>query len=231
MMKTPINIGSAHTFTRLRPGLRRGFTRLRPKLRRGFTLIETVLFLGILIVMGGILIGVLISTQEARIRQQAIAGVEQRGAQVLQSITRRIRRAENVLYPPNNSTGVILSLGMALSSEYPTLFSSSGGNVLLTEKSAKTFLLSGPISVSNLSFRTIGNTNVWISFDLTTTIRLPTAQLYKRHFDGVVTLFPDDQIEGGGCGTCPSTACQSGKYSWYTCVNEVCTLSTDALSC
>lgn len=204
---------------------------MRTSPRSGFTMIETALFLGILAIMGTVVIGVLIATQTARIRQQSIAALEQRGTQVLQSLTRTIRRAEAIQFPASNTTGSIIALQMALNTEYPTIFAASGGNVLMVEKDQKSFILSGPVTIGNLSFRNIGGASAVVSFDLTATIPLPKPQIYTRHFEGNVTLFPDDQSESGGCGTCPTAACINHLYKWYFCTNDVCQQSVDGISC
>jgi type II secretory pathway pseudopilin PulG len=204
---------------------------VRLRSRAGITLVETLLFLGILAIMGSVVVGVILSTQTARIRQQSIAALEQRGNQVLQSLTRRIRRAEAVLYPAAGATGSIISLQMAINSEHPTIFSSTGGNLLQIEKTDQDFIFSGPVTVTNLVFRNIGGASVTVGFDLTATIPLPKPQLYRRHFEGNVTLFPDDQSESGGCGTCPAVTCQNHQYRWYYCSNDVCTQSSEYVGC
>ncbi len=199
--------------------------------RSGFTMIETMLFLGILCIMSGVIIGVLMSSHEARIRQQGIANLEQRGTQVLQSLTRRIRRAEAILYPAAGYTGSLISLQMAMNAEHPTIFTRSGANLLMVEKQEMSQVFSGPVAIGNLVFRNIGGGSVTVSFDLTATIALPKPQYYVRHFEGNVTLFPDDQSESGGCGTCPAATCSGNAYRWYYCSNDVCTQSDTTVSC
>ncbi|HRH93070.1 MAG TPA: type II secretion system protein [Candidatus Peribacteria bacterium] len=204
---------------------------MRSRTRAGFTMIETLMFLGILAIMGTVIIGVMLATQDARVRQQGIASLEQRGTQVLESMTRRIRRAEAVLYPTTGNTGSMISLQMAMNAEHPTIFTSSGTNLMLIEKTDESLVFSGPVAVTNLLFRNVSGGSVTVSFDLVATLQLPHPQLYRRHFEGNVTLFPDDQSESGGCGTCPVVTCKSHLYRWYYCANDVCTQSDDAISC
>ncbi len=199
--------------------------------RPGFTLVETMLFVGILAIMGGMIVGVLMSSQEARIRQQGIALLEQRATQVLQSVTRRVRRGEAVLYPDAGSTGSILVLQMAVNAEHPTIFANSGGNLLLIEKTDAQQLLGEPLALTHLLFRNVGGRSVAISFDISTTIRLPTPQTYRRHFDATVTLFPDDEPESGGCAVCPAVTCAGHEYNWYYCDNDVCSQSGSTIAC
>lgn len=202
-----------------------------PRARNGFTMVETLLFLGILSIMGTVIVGVILSTQEARVRQQGIAALEQRGTQVLQSLTRRIRRAETILYPASGSSGAFIVLQMAMNGEHPTIFAQSGGDLLLIEKQDKSYELGDDITLQNLRFRNIGGGSATVSFDLTAALKLPVPKNYTRRFEGNVTLFPDDKSESGGCGTCPAVTCSAGRYQWYYCNNDVCQQSADAVSC
>lgn len=199
--------------------------------RNGFTMVETLLFLGILSIMGTVIVGVILSTQEARVRQQGIAALEQRGTQVLQSLTRRMRRAETILYPASNSSGTIIVLQMAINGEHPTIFAQSGGDLMMIEKQDVSYELGDDITMSNLTFRNVGGVSATVSFDLTARLKLPVPKNYSRRFQGNVTLFPDDKSESGGCGTCPAVTCGSGKYFWYYCSNDTCEQSVDAVSC
>jgi len=200
--------------------------------RIGFSLLELILFLGILSIIAGTLTAVSISTQEVRIRQQYIAEVEQRGTQLLETMAKTIRRSETVLLPLSEQTGALLALQMAANAEEPTLITSTAsGNLILVQKTSMFPLLSENVHVQNLSFQNFGNTNVVLSFDLETTIPLPQAVLYTRHFETTATLFPDDQSEAGGCGSCPLPLCVDHQEQWYYCSNEVCTLAGSTFAC
>ncbi len=219
---------------------RRGFSSLRSsasrqKLRRGFSLIELILFLGILTILSGTIIGLLTSTQDARIRQRSVASLEQNGANVLYTLTRRVRRAEAILDPPVQHSGAILALQMASASEYPTIFARNGsGNLQFVQATSLDLLLEQGITIQNMSFWNTSNASgksALISFDLQTTIPLLKPEPYIRHFSAAVSLYPDDQSEAGDCGSCPVPVCINHSYSWSYCENEVCTGAPFQIKC
>jgi len=175
---------------------------------------------------------VLLSVQESRIRQQAVAEVEQGGIQLLETFVRNIRRAEVVLVPAANGSGSILALQMGLNAEFPTMFTqTASGNILLIQKNDMLPLINSRAHVRNLLFRNVAGGNVVVSFDLTTTILLPAQEKFTRNFQTTATLFPDDQSEAGGCGNCPVPGCVNHQYKWYQCESDACTLSTSTFAC
>ena len=202
------------------------------RLRSGFSLLETVLFLGILSIMSGTIVAVYIATQESRIRQRAVAELEQTGTELLSSMTKNIRRAEKVLAPATNATGSILALQMASSGEYPMIFAQNAvANLVYVQKTGTSSLLSSHVTISKLVFRNVGDTNVAYSFDLSMTIPTVVPKLYTRSFAATVTLFPDDQSEAGGCGTCTAPVCTNHQYIWYHCDNGTCAQSDLTIAC
>jgi len=202
------------------------------RMRAGFSLLETILFLGILSIMSGTIVAVYISTQEARIRQRAVAELEQTGTSVMEAMTKNIRRAEKVLTPATNTTGSILSLQMASNAEYPTIYARNAeGNLVNVQKTSTSALLTSRVKISNISFRNVANANVAYSFDLTITIPTVVPVPYKRTFSATVTLFPDDQSEAGGCSVCTAPICTASRYIWYDCDNGTCTQSDTTIAC
>lgn len=199
--------------------------------RSGLTLVEIILFLAILSIMAGAIIGVLLDTQDARVRQHSVASLEQQGTHVLSTTTKMIRRAEKIISPPVGDTGSILVLQMAKNEEYPTIVMHSGSGIILVQKSTTSALLNSEMFLSDMSFRNVGGTNIWMSFTLTTDIPTLAKQIFRRTFNGSATLFPDNNDDSGDCGTCPDPACVSGTYLWYVCESAVCTLSPTSLSC
>ncbi len=195
-------------------------------------MLEVILFIGILAIIMGTVMSIVIKTQEARIRQRSISDLEQRGTQILETFTKNIRRSETVLVPTAGQTGSILALQMALNGEYPTMFTQTAtGNILFVQKNDEAELINSRVTVSKLIFRNIANTNVVLSFDLSTQIPLVKPITYTRHFDATATLFPDDQSQGGGCGSCTLPSCVSRSYQWYQCLIDTCTLSTSSFPC
>ncbi len=200
--------------------------------RQGFTLIELILFLGIFSIMIGTILAILIATQETRIRQQAIAEVEQRSAQITQTIIKAVHRAEAILTPANNQTGSMLSLQMSMNTEFPTIIASlESGSLLLIQKTTITPLLNTTIAVNHLQFQNINDTNVLFSFDLTAKIPLATAESYTRHVEMMTTLFPKNHSQSGGCGSCPVPTCVNKRAVWYHCALDICTPSPSSFPC
>ena len=199
--------------------------------RSGLTLIEIILFLGILSIMSGAIIGVLLDTQDARLRQHSVASLEQQGTHALTTATKMIRRAERIISPLEGATGSTLVLQMGKNEEYPTILMHNGSGITLVQKSITSALLNTDMHLSDMSFRNVGGTSVWMSYTLTTVIPTLSKQIFSRTFNGSATLFPDDQSDAGGCGSCPDPACVSGTYLWYVCESAVCTLSPTSFSC
>lgn len=206
---------------------------LKPgKTRAGFSLLEIVLFLAILSIMFTTVIAVFIATQESRARQQGLAEIEQRGTQILETLTKTVRRAETVLAPSQGFTGSIIALQMAANEEFPTIFSeTSSGNLLLVQKTSISMLLNSQVNIQNLQFKNLNNTTVIISFDLVSALSLVQQTQISRHFESTVTLFPDDISMAGGCHSCPLPVCNQHNYIWNFCSNGVCAPSDTQIAC
>jgi type II secretory pathway pseudopilin PulG len=205
---------------------------LRFTYRPAFSLVELILFFGIFAIIATTLTTVYLATQDARIRQQYIAEVEQRGTQLMDAFGKIIRRAEVVMIPASGQSGSLLALQMAINTEYPTILSqTSSGNILLVQKTSTSSLVGPRLTVKNMSFVNIGGSNVVFAFDIQTTIPTIPPKLYSRHFEGTATLFPVDIGNAGGCGSCPIPSCNGGYYRWYHCLSDVCTLSAVTFPC
>lgn len=204
----------------------------RRQARPGFSLLEVILFIGILSIIIGTVLSVSISTEEARIRQKAISEVEQRGAQIMETITKNIRRAEGILIPAINQTGSVLGLQMSVNGEFPTLFAGTAtGNLLLIQKTSVSPLLSTRLIVDNIQFRNVNGRSIVFSFNLSTVIPLLQKTAFSRHLEATATLFPSDQKSAGGCGSCPIPSCENHTGKWYHCNADSCMLSEAAYPC
>ena len=216
---------------RLTSSLQAVLRRQARQARPGFSLLELLLFLAIFSIFSVTLVSVFIATQDARIRQHGIAAVEQRGGELLQIHTRRIRRSEVVLWPTSGNASGVLALQMSHNEEFPTIFTQSGSNLLLIEKTAQSFVLNDRLTLSEFSVKNVADTSVLISFKLSIVLQLPTPRIYQRRFEAAVTLYPQDQHLAGGCGACPAPQCVSGNFQWYTCVNGSCIATADDIAC
>ncbi len=198
-------------------------------LRSGTTLLEVMLFLGILSIISTTITAVFLATQDARALQRSIASLEDAGTQLISTISKTTRRAETVTAPA--TTGSTLVLQMAQNDEFPTMMAKVGSGLVLVQKSATSALLSSAITASNVVFRNVGNGNVWFTFQLSTVVQTVKPRTYTRTFYGTATLFPDDQSDAGGCGSCPAPSCINHAYTWYICASDVCTQSDTTLPC
>lgn len=199
--------------------------------QNGFTLVELLLFLGLAAIMGGTLVSVYIATQESRVRQQGIAGVEQRGTQILELIGTNVRRAEAVLDPTAGNTGSVLALQMGLNVEFPTIIGTASGTFVLIQKTLSSALIPMNITVDAFEIRNIEGKSVRFSFTLTAHIASVPPSTYSKEFSGSATLYPDDQSDAGGCGSCAAPTCVDGLYTWRHCVSDTCTAASTKLSC
>ncbi|MBU0766925.1 hypothetical protein KKF55_04040 [Patescibacteria group bacterium] len=202
--------------------------------RLGTSLVELIMFLAFFALCSGVLIGVLSSSSEQRVRQQTIATVEQEGMQLLQMLTRRIRRAEQITYPLAGASGSALVLQLADEGQDPTIIALETGSIKVAEGNTIRILSSEGLSISNLQFQ---NTSVsadaqstTISFDIIKVIPLPTAGTYSRSFESIVLLFPDHQRTGNGCG-CSTPSCTDDVLSWGVCDGETCGDAVGSLPC
>jgi type II secretory pathway pseudopilin PulG len=199
--------------------------------RSGTTLLEVILFVGILGIISTTTVAVFMATQDARIRQKSVADLEQQGTQILEKMRKTMRSAEKVLIPLSGETGSLLLMQMAQNREYPTILAQVGQSVVLVQKSGTSALLTSTVSIKKLVFQNVGGGNVRMTFDLSTVIPTIEHHVYSRSFNGTVTLFPDDQSDAGGCGTCPLPMCIAGRYTWYICESDICSQSDTTLPC
>ncbi|HLD32700.1 MAG TPA: hypothetical protein VJB10_03890 [Candidatus Peribacteraceae bacterium] len=205
------------------------------RVRSGTSLVELLLFLAFFSLVSGVVVALLFSSNEQRVRQETIALVDQTGIQLLQSMTRRIRRAERIIDPLQGETGSLLFLQMAQDGENPTIIAQGSGVILVAEAdTVRPMTGSGNIIATNFLVRNTSpdssRQSVAISFVLSRTIPLPTFPKFSRIFEALVTLFPDDREEGD-CG-CNSPICSSsGSYSWGYCESGSCSVASVSLLC
>ncbi|MDD5055649.1 MAG: hypothetical protein PHZ00_05285 [Candidatus Peribacteraceae bacterium] len=199
--------------------------------RNGSTLIEMALFLGIVAIMSSSLVGAFIALQEARIRQQYMSEVGQRGALLLGAITKAVRSAEVIVSPvPGNPTDTLV-LQMPQNDLNPTVFMPmNGGNLLLIERTGTAALLGTRVTVSDLRFQNVENTSITMSFDLHVLLPTMPQRMYTEHFAGTSTLTPKMQ-NNGGCPSCPVPTCTGGRYEWHYCDNGACTVTPKQVGC
>ncbi|MDP6561794.1 MAG: hypothetical protein QF793_02615 [Candidatus Peribacteraceae bacterium] len=199
----------------------------------GTTLIELLLFLAFFGLSSGVLLAFFFMTSEQRVRQQAIATVEQTGVQLTQTLTNRIRNSERILSPALGTSGSILALQLADDTLHPTIVALSGTLLYVGEANVLKTLSSSNVEISDLIIHNTSSAedkaSILIQFDVSRKIPLSIPLHYARRFEALVPLFPDDQPEPP-C-SCASPSCSAGSYTWQYCVDTVCTPATVNLPC
>jgi type II secretory pathway pseudopilin PulG len=205
--------------------------RLRTQ-RPGISLIEVLLFVVIMALMAGALLPFLFNVTESRQRQDAIALVEQNGAQVLQTIIQEVRSAERILDPQPGGTGFILALQTDSGSTNPTIIARDSGAIVLVRGHSRRILSSDLVGVTHFAVDNTSSSedhpSVAVSLDMRRIIRLHQPLVYESHFDTVINLYPDDDVTGNACN-CVTPFCDSasGSYVWQVCIDSVCVPYTD----
>lgn len=194
----------------------------------GFTIIELLLFIAISGLMAGTVIPMLMSSTESRQRQDALALAEQNGQQMLQTITTEVRNAERILYPATGSSSIVLSLQTSSGTTTPTIFGISDGALVMIQGRNKRILSSPLVAVTSFG---VDNTSVSadrqsiaVTFTVERVIRFRQPLVYSANFDGIINLFPDDELATNDC-TCITPYCDSsgsGTYIWETCIDNTC---------
>ncbi len=144
---------------------------IRKNNTKAFTLIELVLYLAMI---SGIMLTIsysLATLLEARIKNQAIAEVNQQGQQVLQIITQISRNSIAIRLPVPQSSSNAMTLTVPNPND-PTIFTLVSNAIMISEGGGTQIpLTNGRVVVSDLSFRNLTRTNtpgtVKIQFTLT----------------------------------------------------------------
>ena len=169
------------------------------RVRSGTSLVELLLFLAFFSLVSGVVVALLFSSNEQRVRQETIALVDQTGIQLLQSMTRRIRRAERIIDPLQGETGSLLFLQMAQDGENPTIIAQGSGVILVAEAdTVRPMTGSGNIIATNFLVRNTSpdssRQSVAISFVLSRTIGLIAHFIdQKQRGTGLIRL-PEEMV-------------------------------------
>lgn len=144
----------------------------RKKNKKGFTLVEILLYIAI---AGGIIFSITVfflTTLDARVRNQAIAEVEEEGTQVMQNITQTIRNSSSINSPSQGTSSASISLAVIDGAKDPTVFDVSGNVIRVKEGTEENIdLTSSRVIVSGLNFANLSRTGtggaIRIQFTLT----------------------------------------------------------------
>jgi len=174
-------------------------------------------------------------SNEQRVRQSIESTVEQGGVQLLQAMSRRIRKAERILDPALQSSGTILALQMANEGANPTIFALQSGAMMIAQRETITELSSNKVSVLDLRVANTSATSdrqsVWLEFTVSRNMPFTqTGVIFSRTFEALISLFPDDALDGGSCG-CNAPSCIGETYSWEICETDTCQSASATLPC
>ena len=136
---------------------------------KGFTFVELIMYMGILVFVLLILTQILSSILEVRLESEAASTVHQDGRFILSKLTRDINRAESIVLPATPSAQTD-SLALTIDSISHT-YSLLNNNIMITNNIGSNNLNSYETTVSNLSFKRLGNVGgkntITASFTLT----------------------------------------------------------------
>lgn len=147
--------------------------KLKTKNKRGFTLIEMLLYVAIFTIFVGSLFSFLTMMTSSRLNNQYLLEVNNQGNQAIRVITQTIRNANSINSPGISGSASSLSLETVNSATNPTVFSSSGGVLYITEGSGSPIALTNDkVSISNLLFLNLSKVNtpgsIQVRFTLST---------------------------------------------------------------
>lgn len=118
----------------------------------GFTLIELLLYIGLTSTIVFVVSGFFLLIGQVRVRSATLSEVDQQGTYALQHITQVIRNAQNVTAPPIGTSAPALSLEVPDVGKNPTVFSTLGGVLYVSEGGGSNIpLTSTRVTVTDLT--------------------------------------------------------------------------------
>ena len=145
---------------------------MKTNIKNGFTLIELLLYVSIASIML-LAISIFLSTLlESRIKNQAIAEIEQQGIQVMQLIAQTLRNADTINSPATGANASSISINTYTGANNPTVFDLSSGGIRIAEGAGSAVLLTNArVTASDLNFQNLSRAStpgiVRISLTLT----------------------------------------------------------------
>jgi Tfp pilus assembly protein PilW len=162
--------------------------------QQGFTLVELLLYVALTGTMLFALSTFFMALLQARVKNQAIAEVEQQGLQVIQSFTQVARNAQAITAPVAGSSANSTTFDVVLAGDDPTIFDISGGQIRIKEGAAAAIpLTSTSVTASGLTFTnlTIGTTDGTERIEFTLTYVNPSG---RNEFDYSKTFYASATI-------------------------------------
>lgn len=123
------------------------------KTKKAFTLVEIILYIGLVSIMLLVItsfFGVMI---QSRLRNQAIADVNEQGVQVMQIILQTVRNATAINAPTPGNSETSLSVNVNGAGLSPSVFSLNSGAIQITEGAGSAVTLSSNrVILTSLTF-------------------------------------------------------------------------------
>lgn len=128
--------------------------------QKGFTLIEALLYLGLAAIMLFVVALFFQTVLSSRIKNQAIAEVEQHGLQVMHVITQAARNAEAITSPTQGVSASSSTLDVVTAANDPTVFDLASSTIRITEGAGSVVSLTNSrVTASALTFQNLSRTS------------------------------------------------------------------------
>lgn len=132
----------------------------RTDTQKGFTLIELLLYIAIASIMLLLISAFLAELLQSRVKNQAIAEVEQQGVQVMHLITQTVRNTEGITSPAQGGSDSSLTLDVLEVAQDPTVFYVEDGGIFISEGGGDAEALTNSrVVVSGLTFQNLSRTD------------------------------------------------------------------------
>lgn len=164
------------------------------KQKNAFTLVELLLYIGLVVIILLAVVQLLAVMLQSRIKHQVITQVEEQGMLLMQRITQSIRNTDAIFSPATGEASNALSLDVAGVNNDPTVFSSSGGIIQMTEgANSSVALIAGKVILTDLRFHNLSRAGTpgMIRIDFTLRYDNTTGRQeyeYSKHFFASASL-------------------------------------------
>lgn len=138
--------------------------------KKGFSLVEMLLYMGLLSILLVVMVDLFASSLDLQLESQSTTSVNRDARFLFSRLSYDINRAQSIVSPSLGAQGSSLQLTIG---GVNYTYAQNNGNLQLTNNNGTDNLNSYGTTISNLSFRTVGNVggkhSVRISFTLTST--------------------------------------------------------------
>lgn len=151
-------------------------------MRRAFTLVELLVYLAIVSVLLVMVFSLFSSLTRARVRQQAIAEVEQQGYIAMTQITQAIRNAKFVSEPAPGALGQSLVLATYSPTSSTTTFILDGDALYSIDATGTLPITNTQVLVRNVTFQNLAASTTNGSIKIQFTVYHATTSRYETNY-------------------------------------------------